>query len=160
MRAILKEKLSVAYDLYVDSVVAKIRENPRAFWQHINSLKSTGGFEPRVTYKGVPHEGSQLAYAFADFFSSVFLPDTPDLDSAQIIQNSKTSSSNYIHIDNITDTDISSALDKLKPRSAVGPDGVPAYLLKACKNQLLDPIKYIFNLTLKTSQYPEIWKVS
>ena len=52
------------------------------------------------------------------------------------------------------------ALKKMKPKRAIGPDGIPQYIYKACSELITAPLAYIFNLVVKTSTFPHIWTIS
>lgn len=56
--------------------------------------------------------------------------------------------------------EINKAIIKIKANRAIGPDGVPAYVLKGCSDHLLEPLKALFDLILRTSVYPDRWKIS
>jgi len=43
----------------------------------------------------------------------------------------------------------------MKPKRAVGPDGVPQYIYKACAKFLIAPLTYVFNLVVSTSTCPQ-----
>ena len=54
--------------------------------------------------------------------------------------------------------DIMEAPDNLSSKSAAGPDGVPAILLKNCKRSLADPLEILFRTFLSTGTIPSILK--
>lgn len=159
LRKDLKLRLATAYDKYRYSIENNIKSQPRAFWQHIANLKLKGGFESNVSYNGQEYEGLDSANAFAEFFASVFLPASPILDSNLAGITETSCSASTISILNISRDDILRSLKCLKPKSS-GPDNVPAFILKACKEFVLEPIYHIFNLSLTTCIYPQRWKLT
>ncbi|KAF9809275.1 hypothetical protein SFRURICE_015738 [Spodoptera frugiperda] len=78
-RASLKSQIAAAHRAYLQQIERNIRRNPRQFWEYISSLRTKGGFEPNVTFKGESFTGVAAAEAFAEFFSSVFLTQVPQL---------------------------------------------------------------------------------
>lgn len=160
LRADIKLRISEAYDSYIKRVQARITYDPRAFWQHVSSLKSKGGFVNQVLHNGEQREGVEAAQAFADFFSSVFLPDVPVLDYTETMQKETAKTANYVEIVKISSNDVEVGISRLKPQSSPGPDCLPAYILKGCKDWLLLPLAHIFNLVLNTGVYPNQWKVT
>ena len=56
--------------------------------------------------------------------------------------------------------DIEKAVKRLKNNFAMGTDGIPAFLVKDCIGALAEPLEYIFNTSLKSSTFPDIWKIS
>jgi hypothetical protein len=70
------------------------------------------------------------------------------------------SDTNNVNTPFISESDVTSALKKLKPKLTAGPDNIPAVLLKDCASVLAYPLQLVFNLALKTCKFPEIWKLS
>ena len=54
----------------------------------------------------------------------------------------------------ISQADLINAIDEIKPTAAAGPDGIPAILLKKCKNALAEPLTTLWNKCMETSQIP------
>ncbi|VVD01963.1 unnamed protein product [Leptidea sinapis] len=81
LRADLKTRIESSYCDYIKYIEVNIKANPRGFWRHVSSLRTKGGFEPSVTFEGQTFSGVAAADAFANFFSSTFLPDVPVLDT-------------------------------------------------------------------------------
>lgn len=52
------------------------------------------------------------------------------------------------------------SLRKLKNSFTSGHDDIPSFLLRDCASVFAYPLTYIFNLSLKTSKFPDIWKVA
>lgn len=160
VRSDLKSRTALAYSSYMESIEGNIQKNPREFWRHVSSLRVRGGFEPSVTYKGETLSGTCAAEAFANFFASVFLTDVPVLNAETAYLSDRSFDSNYISITRITPEDVMFGINKLKPSSSTGPDGIPSTILKQAKKDLCYPLCYIFNLALETGVYPPQWKLS
>lgn len=60
----------------------------------------------------------------------------------------------------VTQTQVLKALKKVNPHKAVGPDGMPPRVLKACGEQLTDVYINIFNASLSQAAVPGILKAS
>lgn len=90
----------------------------------------------------------------------MFLPDIPLLDATNTNNADVTKNSNYINILRFSRKDVLDGLNKLKVSNSVGPDGIPATILKNLKDSFVSPLCHIFNLSLKTGCYPLQWKVS
>lgn len=67
---------------------------------------------------------------------------------------------NNLHIDKFSTNDILSALKKLKPKFTKGPDDVPAFIVRDCAHAFVEPLCIIFNMSLKSGIFPDIWKKS
>ena len=57
-------------------------------------------------------------------------------------------------------TDVREAIDKLSVSASAGPDGVPAILLKKCKEVLSHPLTSLWQKSLKTGEIPDIFKLA
>ncbi|XP_065094090.1 uncharacterized protein LOC135714645, partial [Ochlerotatus camptorhynchus] len=57
-------------------------------------------------------------------------------------------------------TMVENALKKLKSSVSPGPDGIPACILKKCSGMLITPLQAIFNLSLRSQQFPIAKKMS
>ena len=60
----------------------------------------------------------------------------------------------------ITENDVKKAIEETRINSAPGVDSVPPLLLHKCKNQLVKPLSFIMNKSIKTGVLPDIWKES
>lgn len=158
LRSDLKSRVTLAYNSYMQRIESNLKVDPRKFWQHITSLRLKGGFEPNVSYKGTKFSGAEAAEAFADFFSSIFLPDIPLLNTETLHKGS--GNSNYVNIGAITCDDVVAGINKLKLNSSIGPDNIPPLIVKSAKKLLCEPLCAIFNLALKSGVYPSHWKLS
>ena len=98
----------------------------------------------------------EKAKHFNDFFSKQCKP---------IINNSRLPQFNFFtdkRIDNITiqGADILSLIRNLNPNKATGSDEISGQMLLLCDNTIVLPLQIIFANILKTSTYPEIWKLA
>ena len=55
---------------------------------------------------------------------------------------------------------MSELLNALKPSKSCGLDSLTARLLRDCGNAIILPLTHIFNLSLRQSVFPSIWKTS
>lgn len=60
----------------------------------------------------------------------------------------------------VTVNQVRGELKRLKMRKAAGPDGISPRLLRSCADQLCDILQYMFNLSLRLGQVPQLWKTS
>ena len=60
----------------------------------------------------------------------------------------------------VTESEIIDILKILKLNKATGPDGIRNRMLKSTCNTACVPLSKLFNLSLRTHSYPEIWKIS
>ena len=54
--------------------------------------------------------------------------------------------------------DVGRLLENLDVRKAMGPDGVSGWILKECKNQLIQPIWEVITTSIEEGRVPQEWK--
>ena len=71
-------------------------------------------------------------------------------------------SPNELKIENIPldEIEVRNAIDELAPNAAPGPDGIPAILMKKCRDSIFEPLCMILSLSLETGNIPEIFKTA
>jgi hypothetical protein len=60
----------------------------------------------------------------------------------------------------ITREEIHSKLRELSTHKGGGPNGLPGTLLKFCAAALIPPLFILFNKSLRTSEFPAVWRIS
>ena len=92
---------------------------------------------------------------FEDFFNSVLIASKP-MEYSQFISN--TNSNIPIPPCQITAEDVLINLKESKDSFTMGIDGIPFFLPKDCAQILAEPLCIIFNLIIKKSVFPSLWK--
>ena len=130
--------------------VNSINENTKYFFSYAkrkSKIKSKiGPLLNKITGE-MTIDSVEMADILAEQYSSVFSipaaqPPLISTDAAPI---------NNIEI---SQADLINAIDEIKPTAAAGPDGIPAILLKKCKNALAEPLTTLWNKCMETSQIP------
>lgn len=161
LRSSIKDNIKAAYNNYVHNVSSNLATRPSLFWQFVSTLRCRGGIEPAITYGDSEYRGAEAAAAFAKHFESVFLPDLPTLDPQRAASmGSALDGGQLVDIQSISGDAVRRAVKRLKANTSVGPDGIPAFVIKGCIDGLIAPIVFIFNFILTTGEYPTIWKLS
>ncbi|CAB3379847.1 Hypothetical predicted protein [Cloeon dipterum] len=125
------------------------------FWKFIHS-KSKVPLNKTIFSADVRifSEPAAVASQFLATFKQNFSPagtDFPFLRRVPV-QNEKLSK---LHV---TVSEVSALLHVLDAKSAAGPDGIPAVLLKSCAETICPSLAHIFNLSLQTRDLPADWK--
>ncbi|CAH2094990.1 unnamed protein product [Euphydryas editha] len=157
-RAIVKLSIKSDFRIYQRRIESDVRRDPSTFWGYIAAKRKAKKIKAIIN-NGVTVPNDKCAQMFADFFSSVYTQHPPDLDPQNAMSFSGSSSSR-IHIGDLTLDDVNQAFGRLKAKRSPGPDGIPPYIIKDCRSVFSQPLLFIFNLCLKNSRYPDIWKVS
>ena len=98
----------------------------------------------------------EKAKLFNDFFSK----------QCKLISNSSTLPNFYYHTDKrinaviIKDDEILSLIRNINPNKASGSDDISGHMLRLCDNSVVLPLKIIFENILKSSIYPDLWKLA
>ena len=154
LRAAIKVKIDVAYRNYIVKTENTIASDPATFWSFINTKKNSSSL-PDVLIHGDSHysDPNDIANAFASFFGSVY-----SAPSNRVYSKRKSTLASCITLNNLSEQVILRALERLKDRATCGPDNIPCFVVKDCAAALLKPLCFIFNLALRTSTFPDIWK--
>lgn len=140
------------HDKYLDSIEKRSVKNVKNFWNYINNLNKTNEIPGNMYLSGVRASGPKICDLFASHFKSVYnaVDDDDMLDFLPNVVNS-------IFIEN---SDIKSAIDKMKPSFSITSDGLPSIFLKKCASSLEVPLAILFNTSLCNGVVPKIWKTS
>ena len=93
----------------------------------------------------------EAAETFNNYFCSVFTKDKQSLPSLSIPDNLEPSLQ-------ISRDSVISLLNKLKTDTSPGPDQIHPKILYEIRNEIVEPLTYIFNKSLSESELPSDWK--
>ena len=136
----------------------KISTNPKQFWTYLKSHT-----KPRSTVQNLKRCDGQLtsseeetANEFNRYFSSVFSSDSQHIVSeiAEIVE----AESNIISEIEFSRDKVFDMLNKIKIDSSPGPDEIYPKILYEVRYEILEPLCYLFNLSLSTGKLPYEWK--
>ena len=98
-----------------------------------------------------------MAVILNSFFHSVFI--TEDTSSLPEMDNIFTGTENdTLKIEEISENDVAKHLRNLDPNKSTGADQISARLLRECQNELVLPLKLLFNRSLQEGLVPSLWK--
>lgn len=152
-----KIECELNYNNYLASMASEIKRNPKAFWKFVNSKRKCDQYPNTMSYMDQSSKESiDICEFFRDYFSKPY-----DLVSEDVMEEGF---SNVEGLDIppilINETILSSYIKKLNNDTKPGPDNIPNIILKMCSSTLSSSISYLFNLSLKTGVFPDIWKKS
>lgn len=149
------------YKQYVSRSESNLRRNPKSFWSFVNAKRKHNGL-PISMFLGdrVVTTTPDICDLFATRFASVFSSETLTADqihsALEDVPANVSHSSGFV----VSDNDIVRAARKLKFSVSPGPDGIPTCILVKCADQLIEPLRHIFNLSLSSGLFPTQWKNS
>ena len=171
-----KDKQFLNYKKQRNKVTTLIRDAKRAYfsklinqnsdtatiWKAMNNItnKSTGNIKPPKINTSVD--------AFNDRFLSVasFLKN-PNVTPARPFKNSQTlttfcrnklRSHDSCIIPEMTVYEVGKYISNLKNKKSTGPDAINVFLLKTALPYIIEPLTYIYNLCIRQSVFPDIFK--
>lgn len=132
-----------------------IENNIKSFWDYSKSKSNNlNGLPKTVHYKDAKGENlEEISDLFADYFQSVYEPASDqDLNEPEDLLNTN------LHDLSFSPVQVFEYLDKLDPKKASGPDLIPSIFLKKCSSSLAYPLSMIYNMSLASGKFPDIWK--
>jgi hypothetical protein len=141
--------------------IAKIKRNPKVFFSLAKKREKTfGGIGPFLKENGDPIEESAaevLRKTYEKAFSKPnkdFKVDNPSVFFATTSHEIKMDS---IHM---TREDIKDSINLLSVDASPGPDGVPAIMMKKCRDSLVDPLLILWTKSMESGNIPEIFRTA
>ena len=141
---------------YESNLIVKSVENPKVLHSYIRNRKvgrpSVGPL--RLCSGEISDSPALMSECFAESFSAVYNRNSPANPAPH--QRHEGELQDCI----ITTDEVKAALADLDGNSAMGPDNMHPFLLKACSAELAQPLSIIFNRSLREGVVPEAWKKS
>ena len=153
----IEEKLKLSHKMEAEKkehdAISKIKENPKYFYRYAREksvVKSPIG--PFIQDNKTIVEPKEKAEILQRQYLSVYSSEgyEPEIVNEII----KIHGPRSVETLSVTRKDIETAIDTLSSTSASGPDGVPAVLLKNCKNVLSQPLAILWQESLNTGIVP------
>jgi hypothetical protein len=70
----------------------------------------------------------------------------------------ETTSSDFLNVPVVFDSDVKRAIQCLKSTKSVGPDDILSFIIKGCSEIFVPVLKHVFNLSLSNGVFPSLWK--
>lgn len=143
---------------YAEKMENEIRINSKKFWSYVNNLKKNNGL-PDSMFLGFNSatNGADICQLLSTHFKSVYrttnnytLPDDFFFEDQPCIIQSRF----------ISPEEIFNAINNSKNSGSFGPDLVPSVFIKNSSLTLIEPLTYLFNLSISTCTFPTSWKTS
>ena len=155
----LDAEISLAYENYNSRVESNIKSDPKQFYRFAKEKMKTNNFPSRMHFEGNESTESQLiCNQFAKFFQTVY--KNPDENRDFNYFTHLPECTNSVSVQNITVQEILTSLESLDATKGAGPDGIPPSMLKTFASSFVKPLFWLFNLSIKTGEFPSMWKKS
>jgi len=163
----IEEKLKTHYKARRNKLekeaISKIKRNPSAFYTYAKKFaKSFSGIGPLTKENGEQiTDPLETAEALKVQYEKVFSKPDENMKVKDPKEFFKECNRN-INIDNVffTEQDVRDAINHLSNKAAAGPDGIPAQLLKKCRDSLSLPLTILWQKSLSTGDIPSIFKTA
>jgi len=161
LRTQLKRDIEQSHKSYCSDLEANLVNQPCNFWRLIQSSQSHNSLPNNMINQNglLLTDPQSTADAFAQAFQSSYTSSTPS-QSASGPSLLLSSAAELINICSFSEEEVLRALKTIKPKATVGPDKIPAFLVKDCACIFVKPLTILFNLALKFEEFPYLWKTS
>ena len=148
VRVMRAEKLN-----YEKDIMDKCKSDPRLFYSHINGkLKKREGITG-LKVEGITYSGEQdMAEVMNKEFQTVFTMEG-DFGLTDVVHERRQLREVEVHR-----SDVMKLMEKLDVKKAPGPDGISNWILRECRDQLVDRIYDLLRLSLLQGKVPKDWK--
>ena len=134
-------------------IVKRCEEEPKLFYKYINGkMISKETIDKLIKGDKTYETAEEMSELMNDSFRSVFTLEGTFTEPS--IQPQQEGLGNVV----VQKQKIYKLLEKLDVRKAMGPDGVSAWTLRECREQLVEPIWDVINTSLKEGTVPKQWK--
>ncbi len=146
----LRRSIKAAKRTYKNKVEENLNNNnPRSMWQGINNITGFKGNKPATV-----NIAASLPDELNTFYARFEADNNAHTESAAVAAAEEVSPLS------LSVADVTRSFKRVNIRKAVGPDGIPGRVLKACAFQLAGVFTDIFNLSLSLSVVPSCFKKS
>lgn len=157
LRKQIKTDLENSFKLYCLNIESDIKNDPKKFWRFINDKKNSHTLPNTMFYNSkISDSPSSITNDFSSFFESSFVRSSQKSTAETDLFPTQCP----LDLRKFTEQEVFNILKKLKPKSIVGPDKIPSFLIKDCAMIFSRPLMILFNLSIGTSTFPEQWKIS
>ena len=155
LRSAIKREIKTAKANYTARAESSFLSNPKQVWNFVNQTKRET-VSPSLSFDGrVFSDPADIANQFSILFSRAYSNNTCKSPSSDF---STTSTIPCFSL--FSEDEVNTAFNKLKGSKCCGPDSLPSFILKACKDILVKPLTHIFNQCLQKGYFPTKWKLS
>ncbi|PNF20051.1 hypothetical protein B7P43_G05268 [Cryptotermes secundus] len=128
---------------WLKSVDENLKSQPKQFWKYVASFRKRNSNSIQLEVDG-KHliEPNDVADEFSKHFQTVYHNPGP------IVFPILLSSSEFLPLASVSDSDVIKAIKRLRPSKSVGVDDIPGFIIKGYTDIFVPILKHIFNLSL------------
>lgn len=156
----LNLEIKRAHESHINKIESNIKSDPKSFYEYVKDKQKSNNFPSNMQLnEKVGNNSDDISNLFADFFQNIYTThenNIRDYDYFSFLPEP----TKDIAAENISPIEILQRLETLDPSKSAGPDGLPPVLLKSLSKELVKPLFWLFNSSLKSNYLPHIWKES
>ena len=158
LRFRVKQKIKEEFNNYISNIETNIKFNPKKFWSYSKTLRQNSGIPNTVHYLDyVANDSVEVPNLFADYFKSVYVNSVNSVVNIHNVVSNCVTNLGSIHLDF---DKILNELLSLDTSKGGGPDQIPTKFIKTCAFYLSEHLSILFNQSLKSGIFPDVWRVS
>ena len=138
---------------YEKDIMDKCKSEPKLFYRHINSrMKKREGITELKDNGRVYNDEKDMAEVMNRKFQTVFTEEEDfDVGDGVFVENE-------IKEVKVQRREVMKLMECLDVNKAPGPDGISNWILRECRNQLVDKIHKLVSVSLMQGRLPKDWK--
>ena len=151
---------------YYSKLISKYKNNLKNTWSVIKEVigktKIRSSTLPRRhVLNGIEtFDKTTIANGFNDYFSSIGEKLAKNISSDNTFESYLSRNNINFPEKELTDDELKSAFDQLKPNKSSGYDEIHPTVVKQAYNLIKTPLKYIFKLSINTGDFPDKLKIA
>ena len=163
LRNSCNNKLRQAKNLYQKDLLNQNVGNPKNFWSTIKSIFPNKKTRTIINVNSAKEQ--EKANIFSKHFSSIVrslkekaIPLVDFVWKFLLVVTSQTRS--FFKVQHISSEFVMNQVKLFKRNKSTGVDNLPPGLPKDCRQYIAQPLCHIFNLSIETSCFPDLWKIA
>ena len=134
------------------------KTNPKKFYRYINKARATRSkIGPlRNDENEIVIDPKEQATLLNKYFASVFTKSTKSLPATPPKVKEECELEKFV----ITEEKVKRVIEQLREESAMGPDEIPALVIKGLVNELTEPLTCLFQKSLSHGIIPDEWRTA
>ena len=135
---------------YIEDALRECRRDFKKSWRLIKMLWLSENKTTNITKMLDETCLDKMADILNEHFATAGIKVNKSTKPVNIINRSYPSQPNRPQLRDVTPQEIWSLLTGLSPAKATESDGMSAHMIKACRDTIIEPLHYLFNLSIYT----------
>lgn len=161
LRARSKRLIKSDFNRYTLLVQSELTSNPKKLFKFVSVKNKNHNYPSIMTYNGTDAStGEEISELFAEYFRGVYVQPITGCLTGGERDSFVTNCSHVLSGIHLSTDSVEEALLGIDANKGAGPDQLPSFFVNACSSSLKIPLSIIFNQSLSSGIFPNIWKVA